>query len=109
MCIVPVRVKRKYSVNEVQTYALLDSYSQGTFIIDRLAKTVGASGRKTSTTIKTINGGHTSSWMAIEDLQVGNTNNVGGGWKDRPKTYTKPDFSVNNADITQPSKLKQWK
>ena len=30
MCIVHVRVKRKDSVSEVQTYALLDNCSQGT-------------------------------------------------------------------------------
>ena len=78
MCIVPVRVKRKCSVNEIQTFALLDSCSQGTFMLDKLDKAVGASGRKTFTTIKTINGEHTSSSMATENLQVANTNIVGG-------------------------------
>ena len=79
MCIVPVRVKRKDSVNEVQTYALLDICSQGTFILYKLGKAVGTSGGRTSITIKTINGEHTSSSMAIEDLQVANINNVEGG------------------------------
>ena len=78
-CIVPVRIKRKDSINEVQTYALLDSCSQGTFILDKLAKTVGTSGRKTSITIKTKNGENTISSMAIEDLQVANINNEEGG------------------------------
>ena len=109
MCIVPVRFKRKDSINEVQTYALLDSCSQGTFILDKLAKAVGTSGRKTSITIKTINGEHTSSSMVIEDLQVANTNNEEDGWIDLPKTYTKPDLPVDKADVTQPSQLKQWK
>ena len=61
MCTVPVRVKRKDSINEVQIYALLDSCSQGTFILDKLAKAVGTSGRKTYITIKNKNGEHTSS------------------------------------------------
>ena len=61
------------------TYALLDSCSQGTFILDKLAKTVGTSGRKTSITIKTKNGENTISSMAIEDLQVANINNEEGG------------------------------
>ena len=109
MCIVPVMVKRKDSINEVETYALLDSCSQRTFTLDKLAKAVGTSGRKSSITIKTINGEHTSSSMTIEDLQVVNINQVKGGWTDFPKTYTKPDFPVDNADITQLSQLKQWK
>ena len=78
MRIVPVRVKKQDSINEVQRYALLDSYSQGTFILDKLVKTVGTSGRKTSVTIKNKNGEHTSSLMAVEDLQVANINNVEG-------------------------------
>ena len=79
MCIVPVKVKRKDSINEVQTYALLDNCSQGTFILDKLAQAVGTSGRKTSITIKTINEEHTSSSMTIKDLQVAYINNVDGG------------------------------
>ena len=97
MCIVPVRVKRKDSMNEVQTYALMDSCSQGT------------SGRKRSITIKTINGEHTRSSLTIEDLQVANKNNVEGGWIDLPETYIKSDLPVDNADIAQPSQLKQRK
>ena len=56
MCIVPVRVKKKDSINEVQRYAVLDNCSQGTFMLDKLSKAVEVSGRKTSVTIKTVNG-----------------------------------------------------
>ena len=41
MWIVPVRVKKKDSNNEVQTHALLDSCSQRTFTLDKLVKAVG--------------------------------------------------------------------
>ena len=109
MCIVPVRVKRKDFINEVPTYALLDSCSQGTFVLDKLVKAVGTSGRKIPVTIKNKNGEHTSSSMAVEDLQVANINNVEGRWIDLPKTYTKPDLLVDNVDITQPFQLKQYK
>ena len=84
-----------------------DSCSHGTYILEKLLKAVGTSGRKTSVTIKTINGEHTSSSMSIEDLQVANINNVDGGWIDLPKTYAKLDLPVDNVDITQPSQLKQ--
>ena len=43
------------------------------------------------------------------DLQVANTNNEEDGWIDLPKTYTKPDLPVDNADVTQPFELKYWK
>ena len=58
MCIAPMKVKKKDSINEVQTYALLDSCSQGTFILDKMVKAFGTSRRKISVTIKTINGEH---------------------------------------------------
>ena len=45
MCLVPVKVKKKDSINEVQTHALLDSCSQGTYILGKLVKAVGPSGR----------------------------------------------------------------
>ena len=109
MCIVPVRVKRKDFINEVPTYALVGSCSQGILMLEKLAKAVRTSGRKTSITITTTNGEHASSSIAIEDLQVANINNVEGVWTDLPKTYIKPDTHVDNADITRPSELKQWK
>ena len=52
------------------------------------------------------NGEYTSSSMAIDNLQVADINNVEGGQIDLPKTITKPDLLVDNADITQPSQLK---
>ena len=44
--------------------------------------------------------------MKIEDLQVANINNAEDGWISLRKTYTKPDLSVDNADIIQASQLK---
>ena len=69
--------QQKKSINEVQTYALLDSCSQGTFILDTLVKAAGNSGRKTSVTVKTIKGEHTPvvRWK-YEDLKVASINNV---------------------------------
>ena len=111
MCIVPVIVKRKNSINKVQTFARLDSCSQGAFIldVDKLAKPVGTSERKKSLTIKTISGEHITSSMAIKDLQVANISNEEGGWIPLPSTYTKLDLPVYNADITQRSQLKELK
>ena len=48
MRIVPVQIKSKDTSKTVHTYVLLDSCSQGTFILDQLANDLGISGRKTS-------------------------------------------------------------
>ena len=56
ICIVPVQIKSTKTSKKVHTYALRDSCSQVTFILDELANDLGISGRKTSLTIKTLNG-----------------------------------------------------
>ena len=48
MSIVPVQIKSKDTSKTVHTYVLLDSCSQGTFILDQLANDLGISGRKNS-------------------------------------------------------------
>ena len=45
VCLVPVEVKKKDSINEVQTHALLDNCSQETYILGKLVQAVGPSGR----------------------------------------------------------------
>ena len=67
MCIVPVQIKSKEtSISNI----FLNSCSQGTFILDKLTNDHGISGRKTSLTIKTINGEITSNSIALEGLEV---------------------------------------
>ena len=70
MCIVPVQIKSKDTSKTVHTYALLDSCSQGTFILDQLASDLAISGRKTSLTIKTLNGEFISNSTALKGLKV---------------------------------------
>ena len=81
----------------------MDSCSQGPFTLDKLARAVGNNQDHKCRTH------HTNSSVTTEDLQIANINNVEGEWIDLPKTYTKPDLPVDNADITLPSQLKQWK
>ena len=89
MCIVPVKIKKKDCVNEVQTHALVDSCSQGISILNKLVKENQEHKWRTHQYFS----GNTRS-------QVVNINNVKVGWIDLPKTYTKPDLPVDNADIT---------
>ena len=55
MCVVPVRVKHSDSDKEVKTFALLDTWSQGTFVTEDLISKLRVSGVKTSINIKTLN------------------------------------------------------
>ena len=54
MCIVPVKVRHVHSGREIQTYAMLDCCSQGTFINTDLARKLKADGVKTTIKIKTL-------------------------------------------------------
>ena len=56
MYTVSVKIKGSSGNKVICTFALLDSYSQGTFILDQLRDHLCIPGRETSVTIKTING-----------------------------------------------------
>ena len=55
MFVVPVKLRYGDSGKTLKTYALLDSCSQSTFILERLPERFGIKGRRTSITIKTLN------------------------------------------------------
>ena len=106
MCIVPIQIKD--TSKTVHTYALRDSCSQGTFILDQLASDLAISGRKTSLTIKTLNGEFISNSTALEDLKVASISEGNKEWLPLPRTFTRADLPVDN-DITKPSQLRKWK
>ena len=109
MCIVPVQIASTSTSKKVHTYVLPDSCSQGTFILDQLANELGISGRKTSLTIKTLNGEFTSNSTAIEGLKVASISKDNSEWLPLPRTFTRPNLPVNNNDITKPFHLRKWK
>ena len=88
MCIVPVQIKSKDISKTVYTYALLDSCSQGTFILDQLASDLAISGRKTSLTIKALNGEFISNSTALEGLKVVSISEGSKEWLPLPRTFT---------------------
>ena len=88
---------------KVHTYALLDRCSQGTFILDQLANGLGIFGRKTSLTIKTLNGEFKSNSTALEGLKVASISEDNNEWLPLSRTFTRPDLPVNNDDITKSS------
>ena len=109
MCTVPVKIKGSSGDKVIYTYALSDSCSQGTFILDQLGDHLRIPGRETSVTIKTINGKIKSPSKAIDGLQVSGINDDKSQWVPLPTTLTRAELPVDNDDITKPGQLKQWK
>ena len=70
MCIVPVKVKSAPQEKDVLRYAMLDNFSQGSFIQEALVKKMQTSGRKTTLNLKTLNDEISESTTAIEGLEV---------------------------------------
>ena len=56
MCVLPAKVGHKNSDKEIMTFAMLDTCSQGTFIITSLMKQLNISGIQTFINIKTLTG-----------------------------------------------------
>ena len=86
----------------------MDGCSQGTFILERLSKRFGIKGRRTSITMKTVNGEVTDNSSVISGLKVASSRNSSKDWPELPGTYTKKYLPIGKEDIATPSKLKQW-
>lgn len=56
MCVAPVKIGHVGTKEEVSSPAMLDNYSQGTFIKESINKKLGVSARKSEITIKTLDG-----------------------------------------------------
>ena len=56
MGVAPVKIGHVGTKEEVSSPAMLDNYSQGTFIKESINKKLGVSARKNEITIKTLNG-----------------------------------------------------
>ena len=70
MCAVPVLVWHRLSNCIVKTYAMLDNCSQATFMRNKLLGALGLHGRKTSITVKTMNGEVTRSSEVLNGIEV---------------------------------------
>ena len=71
MYMVPLKIKLRAS-KVMETYAVLDSYSQGTFMDGQLPDEIQIFGRKTTNTVKILNGEATELTGVVEGLKVAN-------------------------------------
>ena len=85
-----------------ETYALLDSCREGTFIDMGLLKELKISGRNTNITVKTLNGEKSEESVVIDGLEVasGSNFNSDGKWIRLPKTYSKEKLPIGGGSFT---------
>ena len=108
MCVVPVKLKHGDSGKTLETYALMDSCSQGTFILERLQKRFGIKRKRTSIIIKTLNGEVTNKSSVISGMKVASSRDSSEDWLELPDTYIKKYLPAGKEDVAKPSKLKNW-
>ena len=111
MCVVPVIVRHKFSNRMIKTYAMFDTCSQATFAKMNLLSNLGIQGRKTSITVKTMNGEITKASEVIEDLEVTEASNKNEEkiWLKLPRTFTQEDLPVDSNEVATADKLAKWK
>ena len=103
MCIVPVKVRAAVQGKDVLTYAMLDICSLGSFIQEALVKKMQKSGRKTTLTLKTLNGEESEFTTANEGLQVAGLKD-GSAWIKLPRIYTRKHLPVDKKEVATPEK-----
>ena len=108
MCVVLVNVKY-VSSPVVETYAMLDSCSEGTFIENGLLEELKISGRSTNVTVKTLNGERSEESVVIDGLEVANATkfNSFGKWIIMPKTYSRDKLSIGGGSFIS-KQLQRW-
>ena len=104
-----VNLRYSNSAKTVKIYALLDSCSQGTFMLEKLLQDLGVNGQNTSITIKTVNGEVNNKTTLTQGLNVSSSKDEDGKSIELPKTFKKRYLPVDQDDIATLSKLKQCK
>ena len=108
MCVVPVKLRHGDSGEILKACALLSSCSQFTFILEILLKRFCIKGRRTSITIKTLNGEVNNKSSVIGGLKVASSRNSSEDRLELSDTYTKKYWTLGRKNVATLSKLKQW-
>ena len=74
-------------------------------MLEKLLRDLWVNGRKTSITIKTVNGEVNNKTTLVEGLKVSSSRDEDGEWIELPKTFTKRYLPVDQDDMATPSKL----
>ena len=107
MCVVHVQICHPDSDKVLDTYAMLDTCSQGTFLKEEIIEALGITGAETRVTVKTLNGEVSQMTIVVENLDVAGS--LGKPkWIKLPRAYTKQDLPVDEQEIATPEKVKKW-
>ena len=99
MCVALVKMKIKGSQGVVKTWAMLDNFSQGSFVKTNLFEVLKVSGIQTSVTIKTLNGDYKHSTIAVDGLEVTNVDEEKGEWMKLPRVFSQDHLPAESNEI----------
>ena len=107
MCVVPALVRHKLSNYIVKMYTMFGNCSQATFMRNKFLAAISLHGRKTSITVKTMNGEVTKPSEVVDGIAVAQVSNQSKEkiWVQLPSTYTQEDLPVDNREIATAEKL----
>ena len=106
MCVVPVQIRHPNFNKILDTYAMLDNCSQGTFVKEEMTEALGITGAETRVTVKTLNGEISQMTTVVENLKV--VGSLGKPkWIKLPRAYTEQELTVDEQEIATPKKVKR--
>ena len=106
MCVVPVVIKHKDSTKEIITHAILDSCSQGTFIVEDLGNPLEIDGIDTSVVVKPLNCQSQLKSKLVNGLAVSNPIDK-KFWIKLPHCYARKELPVDPEEIPTASETVQ--
>ena len=107
MCVVPVQIHHADSSKVLDTYAMLDNCSQGTFVKEKIIEVLGITGAETRVIVMILNGEMSQMTTMVENLKVAGL--LGKlKWIKLPRAYTKQELLVDEQEIATPEKVKRW-
>ena len=108
MCVALVKMNIKGSQGVVKTWAMLDNFSQGSFVKTNLFEVLKVSGIQTSVTIKTLNGDYKHSTIAVDSLEVTNVDEEKGEWMKLPRVFSQDHLPAESNEIATGDNIQKW-
>ena len=109
MFVVSVKIRSRISNTGVRTWAMLDNFSQGSFVKKSLLEQLKVEGKNAPVTVKTLNGDCKHSSLAVNDLEIANIEEKQVDWITLPRMFSQDDLPVASDEIATPENIQQWK
>ena len=106
LAIVPVNVRAKGKEKMVQTYAFLDPRSNTTFCTDKLIERLGATGRKATLSLTTMDSDNVKSESLVVNLELSNLQ--GHNVVELSNVFSRDKLPVTVDDIPVQSDVERW-